>query len=391
MIVTTQHRLRIMYGDVNENFQMRDLNTEAGAYPNTAQPIGGVCFLTDEGVNFYDQSANFGNYNGNSLSQAINSLLKAYMSTGFGAVEATIQRDHSFYRLYFDKGVCFTFCIVGKDLKGLGKCEYDLGSTLSIQSSGGTVNVGDTLKNWDGSESCKLVRGQPIAAGDPDSINTVVITDVQIDPDKWAKPNDLGGSYVYVNGTLLGIVIRAEVNTPRNFWSASSTIAPGNHDTPPPERIFFCCADGYVYEDDTGGAFGIVGNPVDFEAQTQFYYGTQAVNNEKCYRRMHIDVIGADAFSNLSLGAEYDDGPGYRNTEVMENVTDLLSTSGFDQNSVYGVGFYGGAGKNVLKKTLHGSGVGISIRFKGSSDIAFSHTAQAVQLSLALRTRRTWR
>ncbi|HXI98178.1 MAG TPA: hypothetical protein VNG73_04490, partial [Gemmatimonadaceae bacterium] len=240
MIITTKNRLRIMYGDVLENFQLRDLNTEAGAYANTAQPIGGVCFLTDEGINFYDQSANFGNYAGNSLSQAINSLLKAYMQTGVGALEAAIQRDHSFYRLYFSKGVCFTLCIVGKELKGLGKCEYALGSTLSLSTDTGSgpiplanLPVGTTITNWDKSESCKIFQVRRIL-GDPDSIDTVIVTDTQVTPEKWVK-DPLYQSNVYVGTTLVGIAGKAEVNTPSHFWSASSTITPGNHDTPPPE------------------------------------------------------------------------------------------------------------------------------------------------------------
>lgn len=386
MIISTQHRLRILYGDVLENYQLRDLNTEAGAYANTAMPIGGVCFLTDEGLNFYDQTANFGNYAGTSLSQGINSLLKEYMATGMGPLEATIQRDHSFYRLYFDKGVCFTICIVGKDLKGIGKCEYEMGSTIYWNTGGGSAppySIGDTFYNFDKTDSFVLTK-QVLLTGSVS--RAYFISSTKIDPDKWPA-----GSMMIARGNPFGVIDSATVNTPKTFWSVASTITNGNGMTPPGERIFFCSDDGYVYEDDTGGSWGIVGNPVDFEAQTQFYYGTAALDNEKCYRRMRVDVIGADAFSNLSLGAEYDDGAGYRNPEVMENVTNLLATSGFDQNAVYGVGFYGGAGKNVLRKTLHGTGVGISIKFKGSSDIAFSHTVQAVQIALALRSRRTWR
>jgi len=91
------------------------------------------------------------------------------------------------------------------------------------------------------------------------------------------------------------------------------------------------------------------------------------------------------------VAAEFDDGRGYRSPEVAEVVTNLLSASGFDQNALYGVGYYGGAGKNVLRKNLHGTGVGISLIFSGSSDIAFPHTVQAVQLAVALRSRRYWR
>ena len=386
LIVTTRNRMRIVYGDVNENYQMRDLNTEAGAYAFTAQPIGGVCFLTDEGVQFYDQTANFGNYAGDSLSQAINSLLKTYMSAGFGALEATIQRDHSFYRLYFDKGVCFTFCIVGKELRGIGKCEYELGSTVYLFTDGAVVTIvdGDTIMNDETGASFKYRRSQELIAHP--TADVMVITDIKLDPAQWPA-----GSAVTLNGTTsYGTVVEVTVNSAKNFWSVASTITNGNDATPPGERIFFCSDDGYVYEDDAGGCFGIVGNPVDFEARTQFYYGQQP-NNEKYYRRMYIDVIGADAFSNISFGAEYDDGSGYRVPEALEVVTDLLSTSGFDQNSVYGIGFYGGAGKNVLKKHLHGAGVGISVISKGSSDIAFPHTIQAVQIASALRSRRTWR
>ncbi len=382
MIITTRNRMRVLYGDVNENFQLRDLNTEAGAYPFTAIPIGGLCMLTDEGVTFYDQTAQFGNFAGASLSQAINSLLKAYMSTGAGPLEAVIQRDHSFYRLYFDAGAFFTFCIVGKDLQGIGHGQYDMGTSVYISLVGLTsFTIGDTLTNADNSASFIIRRSNSLDSGPADGY---LLTDVALDPAAW-----LVGSTINFLGSAFATVVSLTVNTPKNFWSAASTITNGGNN-PPGERIYFCCDDGYVYEDDCGGSFGILGSPVSFSFQTQFYYGDQ-VNTEKYYRRMYVDIIGADAFSNISLGGEFDDGYGYRAPEQLELSTQFLAASAFDQNSIYGVGFYGAAGKNVLRKELHGSGVGFSMIASGQSTIAFPHTIQAVNIAYATRIRRGWR
>jgi hypothetical protein len=382
MIITTRNRMRVLYGDVNENFQLRDLNTEAGAYPFTAVPIGGLCMLTDEGVSFYDQTAQFGNFAGISLSQDVNSLLKAYMNTGAGPLEAVLQRDHSFYRLYFDGGTYFTFCIVGKTLQGIGLGQYSMGTSVYISLIGLTsFKDGDTLTNADNSASFIIRRSNGLDSGPADGY---LLTDVALDPEAWPV-----GSTINFLGNAFATVVSLAVNTPKNFWSVASTITNGG-DNPPGERIYFCCDDGYVYEDDRGGSFGILGSPVSFAFQTQFYYGN-AVNNEKYYRRIYVDIIGADAFSNISLGGEFDDGYGYRAPEQLELSTRFLAASAFDQSSIYGVGFYGAAGKNVLRKELHGTGVGFSMVVSGESTIAYPHTIQAVNIAYATRIRRGWR
>ncbi len=306
-IVTTRHRIFALYGDVNENFQLRDLATTFGAYANSAARISGCTFLTDEGLMFYDQAEQFGNFESVSLSKSINALLKAMMRNGAGVLEANVSRDKSMYRLYFDGGKVLSFCIVGSQLAGIGMCDY----------------------------------GQNV----------------------------------------------------HNFWSVASTI-PVNDLTPtppPPEKIYCCGDDGYVYQDDTGGTFGATGTPISGGCQTQFYYGQDDVDHLKYYRRVFLDILGADVYTNLQVGAEYDDGYGYRTPEVLETVTRYLTGAVFDQNSLYGVGFYGGAGKNVLRKELHNSGVAISLIFAWSSAVAFPHTIQAVQIARAIRARRNWR
>lgn len=385
VLITTRNRTRMLYGDVTEQYQLRDLNTEAGAYAFTAVPIGGVALLSDEGVNFYDQQTEFGNFGGISLSQDINTLLKSYMSTGDGPLEATQQRDHSLYRLYFDGGTFFSFCIVGKELKGIGKCDMDLGSNIVIlETTAGTDYSGSLHTNFDSTASF-VVRNhvvRPVGAQSL-SIHTVNQT---IDPAKWPV-----GSNVYADNVVVGTVQSAAVNSARNFWSAASTVTNGNYNLAPGEKIYFCGDDGYLYEDDVGGSFGCLGTPIAFSLQNQFYCGQQNIDKMKYYRRGDFDVIGADAFTNLSIAAEYDDGYGYRSPEKPEVVTRAMTLSFFDQMALYGTGFYGGAGKNVIRKMLHGQGVGISILAFGESDIAFPHTLQAVKLNYATRTRQGWR
>jgi hypothetical protein len=385
VLITTRNRMRMLYGDVNENFQLRDLNTEAGALDDTAQPIGGVCLLTDEGVNFYDQAAQFGNFNGTSLSQAINSLLKSYMATGNGALEATIQRDHSLYRLYFDAGICFSFCIVGSELRGIGRCDYSLGSTITTMlGSTPAFSVGDTIYNQDNTVSC-VVRGiyqTGIFTGYP---NTTILTDTVLNLDDWPAGTDIHG---------LGVAAQVDtvkINSVRRLWSCASTITNGNYATPTSEKIYFACEDGFLYEDDVGGSFGVQGAAIDASFQTQFYYGSEAIDNLKKYRRVRLDIIGATVFSNISISAEYDDGYGYRAPEKPEIITQFLAPSSLDEMSSYGIGFYGPAGKNIIRKELHGTGVAISLLATANSDIAFPHTIQASGLVSARRARRGWR
>lgn len=307
MLITTRNRVRMLYGDVNENFQLRDLATTFGALPNTLQRLGGALFLTDEGLMFYDQSSQWGNYAGVSVTQPAKSLLSALMALGGGVVESTINRDRCMYRLYFDQGFCLSVCVVGNELRGIGLCDY----------------------------------GQSVA----------------------------------------------------NFWSAASTI-PVNRTWPaqaPPERIYFCGADGHVYEDDTGATFNITGDAINTFAQTQYYYGQDNINNNKYYRRVLCDVQGNEAYTNLQVGAEYDDGNGYRTPEVMSIVNRNISGASYDSSSLYGFGFYAGAGKSVVRKELHNHGVAISLKFASSSQLAAPHTIQTATLVTAIRNRRTWR
>ena len=307
LMITTRTRVRMLYGDVNENFQLRDVATTFGAFANTAARINGTTFLTDEGVQFADQTARFGNFSGISLSQPVRSLLKALMNYGAGPIEATISRNRSLYRLYFDGGSVLSFCIVGNQPKGIGLC-----------------NMGQNL---------------------------------------------------------------------HNFWSVASTVLVNDTAAPPPpgERIYCCGDDGYVYQDDVGATFGALGTPINTAAQTQFYYGDANIDNLKIYRRVYLDVIGVDVYTNLQVGAEYDDGYGYRTPEALETITRALAGSVYDQSSLYGVGFYGGAGKNVLRKEMHGTGVALSLIFASSSSVAFPHTIQAASVSTSLRARRHWR
>jgi len=307
MLITTRNRVRMLYGDVNENFQLRDIATTFGAYADTAQRIGGnVLFMTDEGLVSLTQSSQFGNFGEDAISKPVNSLLRQLMKSGNGVIESTVSRDHNMYRLYFDGGTCLSFCQSGDNLLGIGMCNY----------------------------------GQNV----------------------------------------------------HHFWSNASTIAVNNFtNAPPPERIYMCGDDGYVYEDDTGATFGALGTPISYAAQTQFYYGQQNIDVEKYYRRCYIDILGANVYTNLQVGAEYDDGYGYRTPEILETITRSLTGAVFDQNSVYGVGFYGSAGRNVLRKELHNSGVAISLTFSGTSAVAFPHTLQSASINYATRSRRHWR
>lgn len=307
MLITTRNRIRMLYGDVNENFQLRDIATTYGAYADTAQRVGGnVAFLTDEGVMLLTQSSQFGNFAASSISKPVAGLLKRLTISGDGVVEATVSRSRNMYRLYFDGGVCLSFCVVGDELVGIGMCDY----------------------------------GQNVS----------------------------------------------------HFWSAASTIAVNNFtNASPPERIYMCGDDGFVYEDDVGATFGAEGRAIYFAGQTQFYYGQQNIDIEKYYRRVYIDVFGVDAYTNLQIGAEYDDGYGYRTPEVLETITRNLTGSVFDQNSVYGIGFYGGAGRNVIRKELHNQGVAISLFFSGTSKVAFPHTIQSASINYEVRARRHWR
>lgn len=306
LLITTRNRIRMLYGDVNENFQMRDIATTFGALPFTACRIHGCTFMTDEGVMFLDQSMNFGNFDSDSVTQPINSLLKALMKNGAGVLEANVSRDRSMYRVHFDGGICVSICIVGNDFKGIGICNY----------------------------------GQNV----------------------------------------------------KNVWSVASTVPVRNvaNSPPPGERIYFRSDDGYIYQDDVGSTFGVNGNAITCAAQTQFFYG-QDIGKNKYWRRLYLEILGADALTNLQVGAEYDDGYGYRTPEVLETVTRNLSGSAFDQNSLYGTGFYGGAGRNVIKKSLNNHGCGISTTFLSTSSVAFPHTLQSITLMAAVRARRGWR
>lgn len=302
LMVQTRTRSGQIYGDVNENFQLRWNDAEAGAYAFTAQKLTGcAAFLTDQGVMIQSQSNDFGNFASASLSTMVNSLMRALMRDGVGVTEATISRERSMYRIYFGSK-CLSFCIKGDQCVGVGYCDYGL--------------------------------------------------------------------------------------SPRNFWSGPSTVATGGANQPP-ERILFCADNGFVYQDDSGGSFG--GSFIVGKIQTQFYRGQENQNNEKYYRQMLVDLLGADAYTNLRFSAEYDDGADYRTIEVPEDITRYLAGGQYQAYSAYNQAFYGPSNKNVIRKQLHGQGVGVSFIFTFSSAISLPFTIQAIDFVTALRTRRGWR
>lgn len=304
LMVQTRSRTGQIYGDVNENFQLRWNDAEAGGYPHTACKLtGAAVFLTDQGVMVQSTTNDFGNFASLSMSTLVNSLLRAAMRDGLGVTEATISRERSMYRLYFDNGRCLSFCIKGDQCVGIGYCDY----------------------------------GQ----------------------------------------------------APHNFWSGPSTVSTGGTNQPP-ERILFCLgSDGYVWQDDSGGSFG--GSFIVGKVQTQFYRGQDNQALEKYYRQMLVDVLGADAYTNLSFSAEYDDGADYRTVEVAENITRYLAGGQYQAYSAYNQAFYGPSNKNIVRKQLHGQGVGVSFIFRFSSNISLPFTIQAIEFVAALRSRRGWR
>jgi hypothetical protein len=303
LLLQTRTRTGQIYGDVNENFQLRWNDSDVGGYPDTIAKIDGCAvFLTDQGVMIQSSSNDFGNFSSVTTSTQVQSLLRALMHSGAGVIEATISRERSMYRLYFDDGKALSFCMRADQCLGIGY--LDIGTT------------------------------------------------------------------------------------PHNFWSEPSTVNTGGQ-SQPPERILFCTDSGYVMHDDTGGLFAgafIVG-----EIQTQFYRGQDNYQLEKRYRQMLVDVIGADAYTNLKFSAEYDDGADYRTIEQSENVTRYLTGGQYDLYSAYGQAFYGPSGKNVIRKQLNGQGVGISFIFRFSTNISLPFTIQAIEFVAALRSRRGWR
>jgi hypothetical protein len=299
MLIQTRSKNGMLYGDVNENFQLRWTASSFGAYPFTAARLNGATFLTDEGVMFQSQSTDFGNFSSLAQSQQVNSLLRNLMRDGQGVIEGVVSRERSLYRLFFDGGRCLSFCIVGNELRGVGMC--DMNFTLT------------------------------------------------------------------------------------NFWSCESTIATGGSN-PPGERIFACNLAGYVVQDDVGGSFDGARNSGRF--QSQFYYGQQDIGRTKRYRRMRIESLGADSYTGLRMGAEYDDGSGYRTSEVPEDITQYLSGGVYSTFTSYDESFYGPSGKNVTRKELHGQAAGISIIATYDTKISLPFTLQAVQIDYATRSRR---
>jgi hypothetical protein len=300
LMVQTRTRTGQIYGDVNENFQLRWNDAEAGGYAYTAAKLtGAALFLTDQGVMVQSQSNDFGNFSSLSQSSLVNGLLRALMRDGAGVTEATISRERSMYRLYFDSGKCLSICIVGDKCLGIGYCDYGL--------------------------------------------------------------------------------------TPHNFWSGPSTVSTGGANQPP-ERILFCSDSGFVYQDDSGGSFG--GSFIVGKCQTQFYRGQDNQALEKRYRQMFVDVLGADAYTNLKFSAEYDDGADYRTIEQPENITRYLAGGQYQAYSAYNQAFYGPSNKNVVRKQLGGQGVGVSFIFTFSSNISLPFTIQAIEFVAALRSRR---
>ena len=101
LLVSTEKRLLVLYGDGAHNFQLIQFSENTGAMPRTLQWIGRAVFQSNFGLSSMTASQAFGGFAASSISDQIKPFMDERRSK---ATASMIVRNKNQYRLFFDDG-----------------------------------------------------------------------------------------------------------------------------------------------------------------------------------------------------------------------------------------------------------------------------------------------
>ncbi len=180
MVIMSLERVGVLYGNISSEFEFKTRERQAGAVEWTAQQIGPIHYLDQEGVRSMASSDKFGDFSIGTISRRVKPLMDAKRKAGVTVDCAFVLRSKSQYRLFYSDGSFLIFWFgsgmdrpeimagnYGKRVRCICAGEESDGSeAIFFGSDDGFVYQMDAGTSLDGSEIDSYVR-LPVTCNSP--------------------------------------------------------------------------------------------------------------------------------------------------------------------------------------------------------------------------------
>ncbi len=135
LAVFTRNATSILYGTGANDFQLININPDAGAVAYTVQNLGLILMLDDRGVRLLSPTQEYGNFADQTVTQLVQSLIDAKQGA---AVASSIHRGKNQYRLYFSDGEVLVVSFLNRKLTGITRLDYGIAATCVTSGENAT-------------------------------------------------------------------------------------------------------------------------------------------------------------------------------------------------------------------------------------------------------------
>lgn len=104
MFITTEGSCHVLTGNDASDFLVQDISQEAGARPFTAQAIGNIVYMDEEGIRSASSTQTYGNFRLGTYTALIEKTLNAKRKGGVKPVASIVVKSKSQYLLFFEDG-----------------------------------------------------------------------------------------------------------------------------------------------------------------------------------------------------------------------------------------------------------------------------------------------
>lgn len=132
LAILGENKVAVLYGHDSGDYLLETLNDKAGALEWSAQRIGQVTYLDNQGIRTLSSTAAFGNFRFGSLSQLIAPVLKTKRDSGVAPACSFVSRRETQYWLLFDDGTGLVGCFAKREPEFM---QVDLGFTPTCACS----------------------------------------------------------------------------------------------------------------------------------------------------------------------------------------------------------------------------------------------------------------
>lgn len=115
LVIGSRNRVAVLYGTNADDWAIETISPDSGMISDTAQRIGNLVFMDDQGVRSLRAVQAFGDFKMGTLTQLVYPLLKSKKANGVTPVDSVRVRAKNQYRLFFSDGTGITIFLGKKD------------------------------------------------------------------------------------------------------------------------------------------------------------------------------------------------------------------------------------------------------------------------------------